>query len=95
MKLRSVLFVVAIASATAGVAPPAASAVEFVPIDKVPEKVRAAMYNWHHDAELGAVTREVKPGGVVVYRARLTYTGLTYVLTISEDGKLLEVHEVH
>jgi Putative beta-lactamase-inhibitor-like, PepSY-like len=61
-----------------------------VPLDKVPEKVLAAVKKHFPDAKLVEVSTDTEDG-VTEYTVTLHHNKHTYEVTVTEDGKITEI----
>jgi uncharacterized membrane protein YkoI len=67
-------------------------AAEKLHLDKIPEKIMAAIKDRFPGAELKSVEKETEDGQVV-FDVELTHKGLKYEMDIKEDGTILEIEK--
>ncbi|HEV2971212.1 MAG TPA: PepSY-like domain-containing protein [Pirellulales bacterium] len=87
--------VVAVAALIAGawmLLAPAGRADEKVPLDKVPEKIIAAVKDRFPNPELTSVEKEIE-NGISVFDVELKQKGRKYEAEIKEDGTIVEIEK--
>jgi hypothetical protein len=65
---------------------------EKIPLDKVPEKIMAAINARFPDPKLKSVEKETE-GGAVVFDVELSQKGRKYEADIKEDGTIVEIEK--
>jgi Putative beta-lactamase-inhibitor-like, PepSY-like len=71
---------------------PASRADEKVPLDKIPEKIMAAIKDRFPDAELTSVEKEIE-NGISVFDVELKQKGRKFEAEIKEDGTIIEIEK--